>query len=952
MSNISFDNVYLLFLIIPLVAVFAIPFALAVRKDNVNGHNIASGVLHIIIAVIVSFAIAGTTVNSVMTATEVYVVVDASYSTHRNTDVIDGYIQNVRDELPANSRMGIVAFGRDYQLLTPIGGSVKSIRSATVDESATNIAGALTYTSGLFSEGVIKRIVLITDGTESDPNGFGNLSGVVNSLYEDNIYVDAIYVDDNMVYGDSSVTEIQITSVDCGQTVFLNRPAAADVVIQSGSAVNAIISLTSVDENGTEKQIDSHAEQLSQGSNFFSFDLDTSQAGSFTYTVSVRAAGGEEELNNTNNSLTFKQTVTEQLNILLVAGSTQNRDAVLDIYQAKYGELERHTDNNKLYSNDNILLDYRNVSPDNTLRDVPVTVEELVAYDEIVLAGTDIRNIPNYTGFVDAIDTVVSQFGKSLFTFGNLQIQNVPVLGDDEQTDPGVQAGYQALNDLGDMLPVRFSSADKDARYMVFVIDNSRSMQELGQMNRIKQIVTQILYMLEDTDYVSVISFWGDNIQVWPGTAPLGNNREEIISRVDALTLQQGTNIQAALNRAYDDCRANSDVFSSMDVWLISDGNTWVNGGSSADFGFVGDAYDDGIYTSCVYTGTTAISDGNVEPAGKVNMQEIAREGRGNKGTASNYYIINNTGALDEVLFGELADHISQKRIDKASAVHVNVANDESVAIENIGLPSVSGYYYSSQKASASTVLTVDYSRESGSTVQAPLYAHWNYGSGRVYTFTASLSDSDSSGNLFSDLTSWFSDDTAMQVLSNAVFSATPSSRVDHPFSFTTDYDQGYVSLEVAPSRLSASATATATITRLGSDSQQEEVQNVVLSFNSQTYTYGFLADKIGSYRIDVTYTSGNNSYSATSYFSVDYLPEYNEFATYSAATLNRLLAGRGQVSENGELTIENDPDMLTTYTVSLTMPLLIVAVVLYVADIIIRKLKWNDIKSLFVKIK
>ena len=129
-------------------------------------------------------------------------------------------------------------------------------------------------------------------------------------------------------------------------------------------------------------------------------------------------------------------------------------------------------------------------------------------------------------------------------------------------------------------------------------------------------------------------------------------------------------------------------------------------------------------------------------------------------------------------------------------------------------------------------------------------------------------------------------------------------------------------------------------------------MQNVVLSFNSQTYTYGFLADKIGSYRIDVTYTSGNNSYSATSYFSVDYLPEYNEFATYSAATLNRLLAGRGQVSENGELTIENDPDMLTTYTVSLTMPLLIVAVVLYVADIIIRKLKWNDIKSLFVKIK
>ena len=100
MNNISFDNVYLLFLIIPLVALTAVPFALAIRRENVNGHNVASLVIHILIAVLVSFAIAGTMVTTVITETEVYVVADVSYSANRNLDTVDSYIQNVRSSLP------------------------------------------------------------------------------------------------------------------------------------------------------------------------------------------------------------------------------------------------------------------------------------------------------------------------------------------------------------------------------------------------------------------------------------------------------------------------------------------------------------------------------------------------------------------------------------------------------------------------------------------------------------------------------------------------------------------------------------------------------------------------------------------------------------------------------------------------------------------------------------
>ena len=58
MSSINFDNAYLLLIAIPLVALLAVPFFIAVKRDNRNGHNIASMVLHVLMAVRIAFAAA------------------------------------------------------------------------------------------------------------------------------------------------------------------------------------------------------------------------------------------------------------------------------------------------------------------------------------------------------------------------------------------------------------------------------------------------------------------------------------------------------------------------------------------------------------------------------------------------------------------------------------------------------------------------------------------------------------------------------------------------------------------------------------------------------------------------------------------------------------------------------------------------------------------------------
>ena len=71
----------------------------------------------------------------------------------------------------------------------------------------------------------------------------------------------------------------------------------------------------------------------------------------------------------------------------------------------------------------------------------------------------------------------------------------------------------------------------------------------------------------------------------------------------------------------------------------------------------------------------------------------------------------------------------------------------------------------------------------------------------------------------------------------------------------------------------------------------------------------------------------------------------------FDPSVLVRALNGKGVVqgiNEDQRISLENDDKDVDIYDLDLTVILLIVAVVLYVADIIIRKLKWEDIRSFF----
>ena len=99
-----------------------------------------------------------------------------------------------------------------------------------------------------------------------------------------------------------------------------------------------------------------------------------------------------------------------------------------------------------------------------------------------------------------------------------------------------------------------------------------------------------------------------------------------------------------------------------------------------------------------------------------------------------------------------------------------------------------------------------------------------------------------------------------------------------------------------------------------------------------------------------MTYSYSDKTYEAQRFVHLSYHTEHDSFATYSPTLLYRAIKNRGQITEGEIPTYEYDTDSLTTYVVDFTVPLFVLTVILFVVDVIIRKVKWADIATLFRK--
>ena len=874
MRNISFDNPYWLLLAIPMIIALLVPYFISVSRDNKSRGWVSSLIIHIVIILSVSLAAAGLVHTTVKTRTKVYVVADVSYSSNRNLDQIDEYIRQIEKSLPQKSYMGIVVFGKDSQILTSSGTEIRSVKEATVDDSGTDIASALDFTATLFGKDEIKRIILITDGLSTTADG--DTARAVRGLVTRGIKLDAIYLDNNLQEGES---EVQISDVNYTGATYLGHESTLDVLVESSVENDVILDLY-VKKDGEYEKIDTTTLVCDVGMNIATFDLPTDVSGSFDYKVEITAI---KDTSTYNNAYIFTQTVAGQRSVLLV---TEKRTDVTAL-ESLYG--------------DSAVIDSYVVSNNNGR--IPYTIEDLVAYDEIILSNVDIRKIDNIYAFIDSVDLAVSQYGKSLITLGDLSMQNK----DDE-----------IFTRLEELLPVSFGNVNKDAKLYTIVLDISRSMYDTSQFATAKDAALKLLSILGDEDYVCYVTLAGEaRVEMTP--TKLGMVRQELYEKIQSAQPTQGTFIGEALNLAYEHIKDHD--FAEKQVMLISDGLTFTfEPEDAADV--AKKMRDSGITLSTVNI---------IKEEDEGYLKNLATIGGGK------YYFIQSQEKVSELVFAEIADDLTESIVERQSSVNIVSYHDDTVK-GILSLPDVNGFLNSKAKLDATMVISVDYVRNNGTSVEVPLYSYRDHGNGRVATFTSSLSGQWLKG---------WTNSVKEKLFGNVLVTCTPKEYVNYPFTVSVDYSGDSAKIEIIPSSVNPKAKAMISLTYPDGTVEERD-----MTFVLNRYTVEFDAPAMGKYAIDITYTYGNHSFTSSTFFTAAYSQEYDSFAAYDIVNIYDFMRGVGQISEDGKLDLSNEKGSVDTYELSFRMPLLILAAILFVVDVVVRKFKWKDILALFTKKK
>lgn len=865
MNNINFDNPWLLIIGIPLLLLVIGTFVFAVRKDNKTVHNVVSFIIHIIIVVLVTLCLAGMTFEMVITETNIYVLADVSHSSNQNLDLIDEYINELEDNVPRNSKIGLVCFGKDYELLTELGEDIKSVKESNVDDSATNIKEALEYTTTLFADDVIKRIVIISDGKETKES---NIVSFVQSLVVDNIYVDAIYVDNNLKGDD---LEVQINQVDYISSTYLNNEEQVYTIIQSNNTAKAFVSLY---KDGI--LLKETAVTLAKGYNSVTFDLDTKNSGTFKYEIVVST---DSDTSTYNNSYKFNQTVSEKVKILFVSDSDSDKEAATKLY------------------GDTCEIDFNNG------KDVPYTIEQLCKYDEFILSNIDVRTLNNASQFLASIDTLVSKFGKSLMTFGNTYIQN----NYDDST----------LSVLNNMLPVKFGNDESTNKLVTLCLDISRSMEQVDRLNIAKAVACSILDNLDDDVEVMVIGFFGEVRTIFKQSP--ASKREELKKIIMNLEAYQGTFMGSALNYTYD--MVTSLPYEKNEVILISDGLPYGEQAISAK-NVVKKMASSNIMLSAIHT---------ISNEGGDLMKELASIGKGY------YYYIKDVEKAGSLVLNEVMNSLTETILESnESTVEIKLTK-ESLVEEVTSIPNVIGLYNNNKKSSAKVVLEATYTDVVGSQYKIPLYAYWNYGNGKVASFSSKIS-----GKWISK---WNESLEGEKTLKNVSESLKPNERIDSAFIVDITHLGTNTFLTVNAPSLNVDSILSIKVTNPDNTVVEKD-----LAFDSENYVTELVTDQVGDYIVELTYIFGETVYTSNYTFTISYLPEYNSFENFEASNLYYMVSSNGIVSENGELKLVNDNSKQQKFIYEFTPLLMIICVVLFVVDVIVRKLTLNDIKALFRK--
>lgn len=682
--NINFEHPWLLLLALPAVLFTLVPYFRSDKRYRRTRNRIISMALHIIITFLSVILLSGMTFayDEVNEENEIVVLVDVSDSGEKSLIKKEETLADILNIADGNYSVGIVKFAYGQVLASDMtrdmDAALEGYRSSDdPDTSATDIASALKYAKALFEHPESGKIVLITDGLETDNAAMA----VIKSIAAEGIRVDTVCVDN------SESPEIQIVGVTIPE----------QQIAEGGSVymdVHVRHNLAEADKKVTLRLFDND-EQLGEDATV----IVSKHAQSLPVTVTLEERGMhslrfdieyETDTEKRNNSY-FTYINLEIFDNVLLIERNEGEGAPL---KALISDSFKVTD----------------ISIESDLAEMPETIDDLAEYEQVILVNVAYSDMP--AGFEEMLHEYVHDLGGGLFTVG----------GENDVVGGSIVPHAYNRNDIESstyykqMLPVNVIDYTPPIAVMI-VIDTSASMADEGRLSAAVKGAEACLDALNDRDYCGVMSFESqasEKLRVLPVS-----QKEKIINAirdVEHETATGGTIYADAIMRA-GTALSLVDEAERKHIIIVSDGMPSDSLEEYVDL--IRYNRKSGITMSVV-----ALNAGSQYVS---QLQNTAKEGGGE------FYNIpkNDLDRLPKIMTNDLAmnavgeieygEEFSLRFKDKSPIT-------DGIRIETV--PPLTGYYGTLLKEDAIAPIMGRY---------VPIYAEWSYGEGRVGSFLSDL---------------------------------------------------------------------------------------------------------------------------------------------------------------------------------------------------------------------
>ena len=931
--GITFSHPWLLLLLIPALALTLIPYFRLSKKYRRTRNRIISLVLHLLVMTLSITVLAGmlfvyTIPNR---QNEIILLVDVSATEENAKEDREQFIQRVLKESKYdNYNVGIVTFGFDQNYAVPLTSDVDSVynqylnslNTSKIDVTATNIAAALEYTKGLFNYPETSKIVLITDGKETDEQA----AGVIRSVVSQGTSVDVAYVGAPYVGEDIQLTGVQLP--DYHVTLYTENEITLELYSNSKlENVNVYL----YDNGALNQETGSVTVDLEEGENTVTFRHSFTEEG--LHELGFSASYDGENLTSNNQYVTYMDLVVFD-KILILEHGNQSAELVKMLNgeengAASGGEENGGTGEKKTRYD----IDVVDIASDK----VPTNITELCNYHQVILNNISnamlqsVQTDDDETTFAELLSVYVKEYGGGMLTVG----------GEDAYNREDLRGSlYQS------MLPVQAQDYSPPVG-LVVLVDRSGSMGG-DKLEWARAGVSTCLEQMNDRDYLAIVTL-DDNPEV---VLPLTPVTQEAKIKENILKLETssgGTTFTNAIDVAGALLLENREKIDKMHIVMITDG-----GVSGNDEGYI--ACVEAYYKQDVTLSMIGVS---MNKSTEALMKTVTDAGGGTLYPVTDLAEITDAMEIDlaETTIDSVNDYpVTPTVYDIMSPLIQNLQFGENGEWSNKFGVTLGGFYGGKVRASADLVLVGEYS--------VPLYAQWKYGKGTVGSFMCDL-----------QATAWSSDfmadDNGIQFMRNVVNNLMPVEEIEVKEiviqSFTEDNYTNHLSID---GKLQQGEYLTATITKMNDlnggislneltdMTEKSRTYYVTEALNAENnYTRcGFIVKEKGVYCIEINKYDANGAWKAslTEYKIFSYSEEYDVMVETDEETLKDQLAKIAEKG-NGSLIKElNNPkeifkgfvtDIEKTFDPRFLF--MILAIVFFLLDIAVRKFKFKWISEM-----